>query len=83
LGGADAVIFGGGISENTALVRERVCAGFNWCGAILDKEQNSRVIDREGRISTPDASISMWVIPTQEGLMMAHEAAMATFNGPR
>jgi acetate kinase len=81
LGGADAVIFGGGIAENTALVRERICAGLSWCGAIMDNELNSQVIDREVGISAPHAPVSLWVIPTQEGLMMAHEASVASVGG--
>ncbi|HTV79569.1 MAG TPA: acetate/propionate family kinase [Steroidobacteraceae bacterium] len=75
LGGADAIVFGGGISENTALVRERICAGLEWCGAGLDPDRNAAVIDREGCISTADATLPLWVIPTEEGLMMAAEVA--------
>jgi acetate kinase len=77
LGGADAIVFGGGIGENTALVRERIAGGFDWCGAILDAARNSEAIDREACISAPDATIALWVIPTQESLMMAHQASRA------
>jgi acetate kinase len=54
LGGAEAIVFGGGIGENTLKVREKVCKGFEWCGLKLDSECNQRVIDVEGCISTPE-----------------------------
>jgi acetate kinase len=77
LGGADAIIFGGGISENTSLVRQRIGARLEWCGAVLDQDRNAQVIDREGCISTDDCSLPLWIVPTREGLMMAHHAAHA------
>jgi acetate kinase len=57
LGGAHAVIFGGGIAENTALVRQRVCDGLRWCGLEMDPEQNRALIDVEGRLSTASSPI--------------------------
>ena len=77
LGSAEAVIFGGGIAENTPLVRERVCAGLRWCGLEMDEEQNRRLIDIEGRLSTPDSRIQAYVIPVEEGLQIAHECCQA------
>lgn len=73
LHGADAVIFGGGIAENTGLVRKRVCDGLRWCGLEMDEAQNSTLIDIEGRLSTPDSRIQAYVIPTDETLQIAHE----------
>jgi len=75
LGGAEAIVVGGGIGENTPFMRERIFREFDWCGAILDTERNRTVVDREGKITTPESSLPIWVIPTQEGLMMAKEAA--------
>jgi acetate kinase len=75
LGGVEAIVLGGGISENTAVVRERACQGFEWCGAVLDPQRNDQTIDREGPITTPESSVQIWVIPTQEGLMMAKDVA--------
>lgn len=75
LGGAEAIVFGGGIGENTAIVRERICEQLGWCGVVLDRKQNNETIDREGAITTPESSVQVWVIPTQEGLMIAREAA--------
>jgi acetate kinase len=75
LGGADAIIFGGGIGENTQIVREKICNGLNWCGAALDFEKNTATVDREDVISKPGSNISIWVIPTREDLMIASEVA--------
>jgi acetate kinase len=75
LEGAEAIIVGGGIGENTPFVRERIFKQFGWCGAVLDRQRNREVIDREGPITTPDSPLQVWVIPTQEGLMMAKEVA--------
>ncbi len=73
LGGAHAIVFGGGIGENTPLVRQRVCEGLSWCGLKLDAERNHSVIDCEGRLSTDDSRIEAYVIPVEESLQIAHE----------
>lgn len=73
--GDAAFIFGGGIGENTQIVRERVCEGFEWCGAVLDKELNAETVDREAPISSAESPIQIWVVPTEEGLMIARDVA--------
>jgi acetate kinase len=80
LRGAEAIVVGGGIGENTPFIRERIFKEFDWCGAVLDCEQNRAVVDREARITTPDSSVQVWVIPTQEGLMMAQEVIENRFE---
>jgi acetate kinase len=74
LGGIDALVFTAGIGENDAQLRAKVMAKLAWMGARLDPDAN----DRNGpRISTEDSKISVWVIPTNEELMIArHTAAM-------
>jgi acetate kinase len=74
LNGATAIVFGGGIGENTLFVREKVCAGLTWCGLTLDGERNQQTIDCEGRISTDNSRLHAYVIPVEEGLMIAQEA---------
>jgi acetate kinase len=68
LGGLDAIVFTGGIGENSAAIRERVCRDAAWLGVELDPAANT-----EGgpRISTPGARVSAWTIPTNEELMIA------------
>jgi acetate kinase len=68
LGGLDAVVFTAGIGENAPIVRERVCLGAKWLGIRLDPEANRR---GGPRISTMDSPIPVWIIPTNEELMIA------------
>jgi acetate kinase len=78
LGGADAIVFGGGIGENTPLVRERVCASLRWCGLEMDSEKNRTLIEREGRLSTAGSTLQALVVLTEEGLQIAHECVRAS-----
>jgi acetate kinase len=77
LGGADAIVFGGGIGENTPLVRERVCASLRWCGLEMDPEKNQSLIEQEGSVSTAASALQALVILTEEGLQIAHECIHA------
>ncbi len=80
LGGADAIVFGGGIGENTPLVRQRVCEGLRWCDLKLDAQRNRSVIDLEGRLSTEDSRIQAYAIPVEESLQIAHECCRVLEN---
>ncbi|HJX61642.1 MAG TPA: acetate kinase [Dehalococcoidia bacterium] len=75
LGGADAVVFGGGIGENAPLVRARICAGMGWCGLLLDEDRNARTIGSEGRISIDDSRVQAYVIPVDEAAIIARDTA--------
>jgi acetate kinase len=68
LGGLDALVFTGGIGENAAAVRARVCRDAAWLGLELDEAANDA---RGPRISRPGSRVSAWVIPTNEELMIA------------
>jgi acetate kinase len=81
LGGAHAVIFGGGIAENTPLVRERVCESLRWCGLEMDRRQNLALIDMEGRLSTEGSALQAYVIPVDETLEIAYECNQAFETG--
>ena len=78
LGGADAIVFGGGIGENTPLVRERVCASLRWCGVEIDAEKNRTLIELEGKVSTACSTLQALVVLTEEGLQIAHECIHAS-----
>jgi acetate kinase len=74
MGGADAVIFTGGIGENSAEVRARICENLAWLGLELDAEQNAaKVNGREGLISKEDSRLAAYVIPTDEELLIARD----------
>lgn len=73
--GADAVVFAGGIGENAAQVRAEVCAGLGWLGAELDPAANAAMVGgREGRIDTGGGRLELWVVPTDEELLIARDA---------
>lgn len=78
LGNAEAVVFGGGISENTPEVRALICEGLQCLGLDFDPKRNLDIVDREGLISRDWARLRAHVIPTEEGLMIAHEAVQAS-----
>jgi acetate kinase len=79
LGGLDALVFTAGIGENDAQLREAVVTRLAWLGASLDRDANER---HGPRISSQDSKISVWVIPTNEELMIArHTAAMVGAAG--
>ncbi len=68
LGGLDAFVFTAGIGENSAPVRAALCGKLAWLGVKLDKQANA---SNGPRISTADSQVSVWVIPTDEELMIA------------
>jgi acetate kinase len=68
LGGLDALVFTGGIGENATAIRSRVCRGVAWLGVDLDDGANE---SRGPRISRPGSGVAVWVLPTNEELMIA------------
>ena len=68
LGGLDALVFTGGIGENSAVIRERVCSEAAWLGIMLDTLANGT---NGPRISGTASAVSAWVVPTNEELMIA------------
>ena len=74
LGGADAIVFSGGIGENAPLVREKICERMEWCGLSLDKDKNAAAIGAEGSISSASARIHAYVIPSDEEAIIARAA---------
>lgn len=74
LGGIDALAFGGGIGENAAPIRARICAGLEWLGLELDEEANARCCGTEGRISQPTSRVLIEVIAVREEEAIARAA---------
>jgi acetate kinase len=74
MGGAAAVVFSGGIGEHAPSIRQSICDGLEQLGLDLDPAQNAAMLEREGRITREGARLHAYVIPTDEGLMMAHLA---------
>jgi acetate kinase len=73
LGGAEAVIFSGGIGENSPQVRQQICAKMEWCGLQLDASANAAPLDKDYRISAANSKLSVFVIRSDEELIIARE----------
>ena len=74
LGGADAIIFTGGIGENGAELRKYVADHLSFMGVKISDDLNAKMIrGNEGLISTPDSKVKVYVIPTNEELMIARD----------
>jgi acetate kinase len=75
MGGADAIVFTGGIGENSPEIRARICEGLQWTGLTLNESQNLQTIGREGRISADESKLAAYVLPTDEELLIARDTA--------
>jgi acetate kinase len=73
LGGADVIAFTGGIGENGVRTRQAVCAGLEELGIVLDDAANAAARG-EGRISTSHSRTQIWIVPTNEELVVARLA---------
>jgi acetate kinase len=72
MNGAQAIVFSGGIGENSPEIRERICADLDWLGITLDPARN-RALTGEGRIDHDGSRVQLWVIPTDEELLIARD----------
>ena len=77
LGDAEAVLFGGGIGEDSPWLREDVCVGVGGWGLELDSKVNARSTAGMARISTEASRLQAWAVPVEEGLQLAHECQLA------
>lgn len=82
MGGADAVVFTGGIGENSAEVRARICSEMQWAGLTLDAKKNQEAVGREGLISTEDSKLMAYAIPTDEELLIARDTVRVIKGEP-
>ena len=75
LGGLDRLVFTGGIGEKGASIRSRVLKSLTCLGIELDEELNAAAIQQEAYISSQESSAEVWVVPTDEGQVVAEETA--------
>lgn len=77
LGGADAIVFGGGIGENAPEIRERICKNMEWCGLRLDPDCNRAAIGlapgRAAKISVDGSKLAAYVVAADEETWIARE----------
>lgn len=74
LGGLDVIAFTAGIGENQYNARKKICENLKCFGVEIDEAKNHEFRD-EGRISSPNSKVEVWVVPTNEELMIAKETA--------
>ena len=82
LGGADAVVFTGGVGEHQPEIRARICANMEWCGLALDEERNRAAIGSESVITRTAARLRALVIPTDEELVIARDTLECVRTSP-
>lgn len=73
MGGLDAMVFTGGIGENSDELRHDVCADMGVLGIKLDEEKNVELNRHEGKISAEDSRVQVWIVPTNEELLIARD----------
>lgn len=73
MNGLDAVLFTGGIGENSDDVRAEVCRNMDFFGIKLDEEANNDCRGQLKRISAPDSRVEVWIVPTNEELLIARD----------
>lgn len=84
MNGADAVVFAGGIGENSPEIRRRICADLDFLGIRLDPARNEALAEgREGEIGAEGARVRLYVIPTNEELLIARDTVRSILDAPR
>ncbi|MEA1996209.1 MAG: acetate kinase [Gemmatimonadota bacterium] len=73
MGGLDVLVFTAGVGENSGLVRKKTCEGLEFMGLELDEEVNSGPIKSETLITRKDSKVKVYVIPTNEELVIARD----------
>jgi len=82
--GTEAIVFTGGIGENSAVIRERIGAGLDHLGLALDRDRNRAVASGDAaRVSAEGSPIEAWVIPTNEELLIARDTVRVVRDAPR
>ncbi|HTR20690.1 MAG TPA: acetate kinase [Gemmatimonadales bacterium] len=84
MNGADAILFTGGIGENAAEIRRRICSDLSFFGIALDQAKNAAMVNgQEGEIGAADSRLRLFVIPTNEELLIARDTVRCVQDTPR
>ena len=73
LNGADAIVFTGGIGENSPRMRAAICENLDWFGIVVDPRRNA-AIQGEDRFDADESQVELWTMPTNEELIVARQA---------
>lgn len=84
MGGADALVFTGGIGENSPEIRSKICEDLPWLGLVLNEQRNSAHLNgSEGLISEDASKLAVYVIPTDEELLIARDTVRSVRGAPQ
>ncbi|MFA6570366.1 MAG: acetate kinase [Bacteroidota bacterium] len=84
MNGADAVCFAGGIGENAVQIRKKICENLEFLGIEIDDNLNKQAFGgKEMKISTDNCKVDVYVIPTNEELILARDTLRVVLNVPR
>jgi acetate kinase len=84
ISGADAIVFTGGIGENAAEIRSKICAGLEWMGIDMDADRNNAYQPgTDGLITKEDSRVAVYVIPTDEELLIARDTVRCVRGAPQ
>lgn len=82
MGDADAIVFTGGIGENSPGIRAQICESLQWAGLTIHGDRNQQTIGRESLISTDDSKLLAYAIPTDEELLIARDTVRVILGKP-
>ena len=84
VGGAEAIVFTGGVGENSAEIRTMICSGLEWMGVELDADRNAAHYGgQEGPITKDSSRLAVYVIPTDEELLIARDTVRCVRGTPQ
>ncbi|MGB2870036.1 MAG: acetate kinase [Bacteroidota bacterium] len=84
MSGADALVFTGGIGENSAVVRQRIVTGLEFLGIEIDEARNKAMVaGKEGEVQSGKSRMKVFVIPTNEELLIARDTVRSIKDAPR
>ena len=84
MNGAEAIVFTGGIGENSAEIRARICGELTWLGVELDPDLNAKHgAHKSGQISSDHSRVAVFVIPTNEELLIARDTVRVVSGAPK
>ncbi len=82
IGKVQAIVFTGGIGENSDLIRAKICEGMEVMGLKIDRDKNKELRGKEGLFSEKDSPIALWCIPTNEELLIARDTVRSIEKAP-
>lgn len=74
MGGADAIVFAGGIGENDCAMRQRICDGLSAFGVVVNQKTTMEFVALKKLLSAPESKMQVWLLPTNEELVIARDA---------